>query len=664
MSKKRKAPKRNIYQAAIARRKNPLSKSPAAAIKAARERAAAKKKTEDRRPTPKFNGHFEVRTKTAGFSSPLFIKPGESLHAAAQRALATRLPSQIKVGKRFRKDKGDLKSLARSIDDRGALLEPIVIDKKNKLIDGERRLNAWAMTKFAGTPIAVHVVDIDSIVAGEYDANAQRKDFNPAEAVAIKRALEPLLKKQAKDRQREHGGTTHGRKADNAGAGGRAADHVARIVGKDRKTIAKAEEIVVAAEAAPNDARIQKLVEDMNRTGRVAGPHKRLQIMKQTEAIRSAPPGVPMKGPYGVVAIDFPWPNEPDMTQDELDARARSLRPYPAMSIKAGCAFMKAQVKKILAKDCVVYFWTTNFHAPYAFHLLQALGFRKHSTIGSWAKDKMGRGQVLRDKTELCIIAIKGKPVINLTNQTTDWSGKGWERRDNSQKPIAFYELVEELTPATRYAEIFSRGGRNSKWDCHGDEIGKYPPITEPLPLPPPEEAPHKANKPKRARKAAPAPEAKPLVVVDATHRVAEEYVTVSEKEAIACRERLKDLAVKMAGRHVVSMTIDEGTQEDVGSCDCGEVFHFERSDSHKQMDLAIEKHWRGVLEAEAQQELTFNGPAGSGQADASDLDIPGFLRREDLPADATTTSLVNPKLLPTSKQISAIADRAEGRQS
>jgi N6-adenosine-specific RNA methylase IME4 len=656
VSKKPQRRKRNIYQAAAARRKNPLAKSPAAAVKAMRARAAAKKKAADRRPTPKFNGHFEVRTKNAGFSSPIFIKPGESLHSAAQRALATRLPSQIKVGKRFRKDKGDLKSLARSIDDRGALLEPIVIDKRDKLIDGERRLLAWSLSKFAGTPIAVHVVDIDSIVAGEYDANAQRKDFNPAEAVAIKRALEPLLKKQAKDRQREHGGTTPGRKAESAGAGGRAADHVARIVGKDRKTIAKAEAIVVAAEAAPNDQRIQKLVDDMNRTGRVNGPHKRLQIMQQTAAIRRAPPGVPMKGPYSVASIDFPWPNEPGMTQEEIDAAARSLRPYPAMSIKAGCAFMATEVKKILAKDAVVCFWTTNFHAPYAFHLLQALGFRKHSTIGCWTKDKMGRGQVLRDKTELCIIAIKGKPVVNLTNQTTDWSGKGWERRENSRKPDAFYDLVEELFPAARYAEIFSRGGRNSKWDCHGDEIGKYPPITEPLPLPLPE--PPKAAAPKSKRAAKPKATPAPLVKVDDTHQVAAAYVTPSEQEAIACRERLKDLAVRMAGRHVVSMTNDAETANDrgigdmVGTCACGDHWQFPRGD-YGRMDLAIEQHWLAVLATD-----------GAAAAPEDQLDIPGFLRREpDPPAARTngsTTTLVNPKLLPSSKAVAAIADRAE----
>jgi N6-adenosine-specific RNA methylase IME4 len=37
-------------------------------------------------------------------------------------------------------------------------------------------------------------------------------------------------------------------------------------------------------------------------------------------------------------------------------------------------------------------------------------------------------------------------------------------------KPAEFYDLVESLCPAPRYADIFSRYRHNDKWDCHGDE--------------------------------------------------------------------------------------------------------------------------------------------------------------------------------------------------
>jgi N6-adenosine-specific RNA methylase IME4 len=41
--------------------------------------------------------------------------------------------------------------------------------------------------------------------------------------------------------------------------------------------------------------------------------------------------------------------------------------------------------------------------------------------------------------------------------------------RGHSQKPDEFYEFVEKLCPAPRYAELFSRHSRPN-WDGHGDE--------------------------------------------------------------------------------------------------------------------------------------------------------------------------------------------------
>jgi hypothetical protein len=56
------------------------------------------------------------------------------------------------------------------------------------------------------------------------------------------------------------------------------------------------------------------------------------------------------------------------------------------------------------------------------------------------------------------------------------WRGAADERRHlaaigrHSEKPDAFYALVEGLCPAPRYCELFSRRRYSDKWDCHGDE--------------------------------------------------------------------------------------------------------------------------------------------------------------------------------------------------
>ena len=50
------------------------------------------------------------------------------------------------------------------------------------------------------------------------------------------------------------------------------------------------------------------------------------------------------------------------------------------------------------------------------------------------------------------------------------------EGRLHSQKPQEAYALVEKLSPAPRYFELFSRSGPRECWDMHGDEVGKLAP--------------------------------------------------------------------------------------------------------------------------------------------------------------------------------------------
>lgn len=392
------------------------------------------------------------------------------------RPVNTRWPKEIKVGPRFRKDMGDLKADAAWIDYADALLHPVPITPAGRLIAGERRLAMWPLTKFKDRPIPVTVIAIKDVRKGEAAENFGRRDFKPSEAVAIKRALEPALKADAQARVKAHGGTTHGRKAGDVARKGRVGEQLAMFTGVSRTTLDKAERIMQAAEAHPKDARFQKLKADMDRSGKVNGPFKRLEIMQAAEALRNAPPPAPLKGPYGVAAIDFPWAHEDDMPQDQIEARGRSLRPYPPLSIEAGVKLFREKIAPLLADPCTVYFWVTNHHLLKAQHipLLQALGFDIWSTMATWAKDKFGRGQILRDQTEHCIVVTRGKPTIDIGNLSTLWQGEGWERRENSRKPEAFYRLVEAHSPAARYLEVFSTGGVGEKWDCWGDQAGKH----------------------------------------------------------------------------------------------------------------------------------------------------------------------------------------------
>jgi ParB-like nuclease domain/DNA methylase len=95
--------------------------------------------------------------------------------------------AQIKVANRFRKDLGDIKSLASSIVAVG-LMHPIVIRDDNQLIAGERRLEACKMLGWKEIPVTI--LNIKKIIAGELYENLARKDFTMSERIAILEEIE------------------------------------------------------------------------------------------------------------------------------------------------------------------------------------------------------------------------------------------------------------------------------------------------------------------------------------------------------------------------------------------------------------------------------------------------------------------------------------------
>jgi hypothetical protein len=169
------------------------------------------------------------------------------------------------------------------------------------LIWGERRLRAAKLLGWADIP--VKIVNINSIARAEFAENTVRKDFTLSEAVAIKRALEPLEKAAAKARQGTRTDKHPGKLP--TSSKGRAADKAAKATGMARRTLEKAEAIVDAAEAEPE--KFGKLLADMDRTGQVHGVFRRLNIAKQAERIRAEPPPLPGRGPYRVLVVDPPW---------------------------------------------------------------------------------------------------------------------------------------------------------------------------------------------------------------------------------------------------------------------------------------------------------------------------------------------------------------------
>ena len=181
------------------------------------------------------------------------------------------------------------------------------------------------------------------------------------------------------------------------------------------------------------------------------------------EQIRAAPPLTPT-GPFPVIAIDPPWKYENRVE----DASHRGRNQYPDMT--QGQLVM-LPVPMLAAEDCILWLWTTNAFMGDALALISEWGFTQ-KTILTWDKQKLGLGDWLRNITEHCILAVRGHPVVTLTNQTTLISEP---RREHSRKPEAFYALVEKLCPVPKNGrlEMFAREERPG-WTAWGAEKEKF----------------------------------------------------------------------------------------------------------------------------------------------------------------------------------------------
>ncbi len=193
--------------------------------------------------------------------------------------------SSIVITDRTRKDLGDITSLAESIRSVG-LMQPIVINEKNQLIDGQRRIEAFVQLR--KTEIPFYQVNLEQIFLGEFHSNSNRKDFTPSERITISNAIEEYFEEHSRGVGRPRSHTTKSSKVSAANSAltkeneripnlkssknnvvklttfsssplsstnfkltGRVKDNIANYLGVSRNTLEKEKKIIEAAERAP-----------------------------------------------------------------------------------------------------------------------------------------------------------------------------------------------------------------------------------------------------------------------------------------------------------------------------------------------------------------------------------------------------------------------------
>jgi ParB family chromosome partitioning protein len=209
----------------------------------------------------------------------------------------------IKVAGRHRKDLGDLRELALSIQDVD-LLNPITLTRDGRLVAGQRRLEACRLLGWSQVPVRFvdSLDDAAKLLRAERDENLCRQEMRPSELGSLGAALYEIEAESAKTRQREHGGTAPGRPSHTQGTrttsdvGEPGSDHnktrhvVGEALGMSGRTYSElhfAHRAATDTDASEEERELaRKALAEMDRTGAIARPARDLR--RQLRAKREA----------------------------------------------------------------------------------------------------------------------------------------------------------------------------------------------------------------------------------------------------------------------------------------------------------------------------------------------------------------------------------------
>ncbi len=139
--------------------------------------------------------------------------------------------------------------------------------------------------------------------------------------------------------------------------------------------------------------------------------------------------------------------------------------PYSSMTVPEICDL---KVSGLVEKDAHLYLWVTNKYIWDATKVARSWGFEPTCVL-VWCKPKgVFFGGTYASNTEFVVFCRRGSlhAAGRADSRWFDWPKGG--NGSHSQKPPAFYDLVESVSPGP-YLELFARRQRLG-WDTWGDE--------------------------------------------------------------------------------------------------------------------------------------------------------------------------------------------------
>lgn len=167
---------------------------------------------------------------------------------------------------------------------------------------------------------------------------------------------------------------------------------------------------------------------------------------------------------FRTVVADPPWlPSLHRNTKGRREGpyRAGPQRYYSTLSIEEIETLCPTTQRK-----AHLWLWVLNQHVDWGYRVARAWGFEPQQMI-TWKKPGFGTG-TFQCNTESVLVCRKGGPVDNAFC-ASGGTGFDWPRGRHSEKPDAFFTLVERVSPGP-YLEMFARKPRPG-WTVWGDEV-------------------------------------------------------------------------------------------------------------------------------------------------------------------------------------------------
>ena len=165
---------------------------------------------------------------------------------------------------------------------------------------------------------------------------------------------------------------------------------------------------------------------------------------------------------FRVIYADPAWSYNDKQDTPQLGGAAKH---YDTMSINELC---KLPVNNISEKNSILFLWVTSPLLEDAFKVVNSWGF-KYKTSFIWDKIKHNMGHYNSVRHEILLVCTKGSCTPD--NKKLYNSVQSIERKNHSEKPVEFLNIIDDLYNYGNKLEMFCRKKKKKNWYGWGNEL-------------------------------------------------------------------------------------------------------------------------------------------------------------------------------------------------